>query len=104
MHIPRAFADLIKRDPPYNLFNNCHGRFFEAKEQDEYARVLRHDVPGSRASESLKQNKHSLCMLRRGYIHAYCPGPEKQAECAVLNRITWDRDKKLPDFEHESED
>ncbi|NTV75605.1 MAG: site-specific DNA-methyltransferase [Holophaga sp.] len=88
-HLPRAFADLIILDPPYNLSKNFHGHHFKGKEKDEYAdyfgTILDAVLPALKPGGTLyvcsdwKTSMHIASLLEN--------------RLCVRNRITWEREK-----------
>ena len=88
-HLPRAFADLIVLDPPYNLFKNFHGHVFEGKEQDEYAEyfgmILNAVLPALKSNGTVY-----VCSDWKTSMHI---APVLEDRLCVRNRITWEREK-----------
>lgn len=87
--MPKAFADLIIIDPPYNLRKDFHGFTFNASADESYLAYLRSWFP--RIVSMLKPNG-SL------YICGdwKCTSQLQQVmneNLTVLNRITWQREK-----------
>ena len=87
--LPKAFADLIVIDPPYNLFKNFNGHVFRGKDQNEYAEyfgmVLDAVLP------TLKPNGTVyVCSDWKTSMHI---APVLERRLCVRNRITWEREK-----------
>jgi site-specific DNA-methyltransferase (adenine-specific) len=87
--LPRAFADLLVIDPPYNLDKNFHGFSFVETDDDAYFAYLESWFP------------RILATLRDGGSVYLC-GDWKSSSClyqvmkknaTVRNRIVWQREK-----------
>lgn len=87
--LPRAFADLIILDPPYNLSKDYNGHLFKEKESDAYQRwftaVLEQVAPCAKPDATIyvcADWKTSLLIapLLDQFFH-------------IQNRITWEREK-----------
>ena len=87
--LPKAFADLIILDPPYNLSKNFHGHIFKGTEKDEYARyfglVLDSVLP------TLKPN--GTLYVCSDWKTSMQIAPILEELLCVRNRITWEREK-----------
>lgn len=87
--VPDGFADLIIIDPPYNLSKNFNGMKFASRSQEGYDEYLATWFPA--VCKKLKSNG-SLYMCGDWK----CTSSLQRAierELAVLNRITWQREK-----------
>ncbi len=88
-HLPKAFADLIVLDPPYNLFKNFHGHVFKGKETDEYigyfGKVLDAVLPALKPSGTVY-----VCSDWKTSMQI---APVLEDRLCVRNRITWEREK-----------
>lgn len=87
--VPDNFADLIIIDPPYNLSKNFNGMKFASRSQENYDEYLSEWFP--LVCKKLKSNG-SLYMCGDWK----CTSSLQRAierELAVLNRITWQREK-----------
>ena len=88
-HLPKAFADLIILDPPYNLSKNFHGNHFKGKEKDEYAdyfgTILDAVLPALKPGGTLY-----VCSDWKTSMHI---APLLEERLCVRNRITWEREK-----------
>jgi len=87
--LPRAFADLVILDPPYNLTKNYNGRVFQAKEAEAYSTwfddVLLTLMPLLRPTATVYacsdwRTSTLIFPVLDKYFH-------------VRNRITWEREK-----------
>ncbi len=86
---PRAFADLIVIDPPYNLDKDFHGFSFRASDDDAYYEYVRSWLPLLLA-----------CLKPTGSVYACGDWRSALPLCramketlVVRNRITWQREK-----------
>lgn len=88
-YLPKAFADLIVLDPPYNLFKNFHGHVFKGKGKDDYAEyfimILDAVLPALKADGTIY-----VCSDWKTSMHI---APVLEDRLCVRNRITWERDK-----------
>ena len=87
--VPDNFADLIIIDPPYNLSKNFNGMKFASRSQENYDEYLSEWFP--LICKKLKSDG-SLYMCGDWK----CTSSRQRAierELAVLNRITWQREK-----------
>ena len=87
--LPKAFADLIIIDPPYNLTKDFHGFTFKSSSQDQYIDYLRSWFP---QVVSLLKPNGSLYLCGDWK----CTSALQQVmteNLTVLNRITWQREK-----------
>jgi site-specific DNA-methyltransferase (adenine-specific) len=88
-YLPKAFADLIIIDPPYNRSKNFSGMKFSQKEDDVYLEYLRSWFP--QVVELLKPNGSLyLCGDWKCTSALYLVMKE---HLTVMNRITWQREK-----------
>ncbi|MDO5773795.1 MAG: DNA methyltransferase [Spirochaetales bacterium] len=87
--VPDSFADLIIIDPPYNLSKNFNGMKFASRSQENYDEYLATWFP-------------LVCRKLKSGGSLYMCGDWKctsslqraiEKELAVLNRITWQREK-----------
>jgi site-specific DNA-methyltransferase (adenine-specific) len=88
-YLPKAFADLIILDPPYNLSKNFHGQVFKGRQQNEYAEYFSSilDV----VLPTLKPNGTVyVCADWKTSMHI---APILEERLHVRNRITWEREK-----------
>jgi site-specific DNA-methyltransferase (adenine-specific) len=86
---PRAFADLIVIDPPYNLDKDFHGFSFRASDDDAYYEYVR-----SWLSPLLACLKPTGSVYACGDWRSALPLYRAMKECLVVrNRITWQREK-----------
>ena len=87
--LPRAFADLLIADPPYNLAKDYHGNAFLPKSWDQYREYTRSWL------------KKALPLLKPGAsVYVCCDwkssliiGEVLHEFLMVQNRITWQREK-----------
>ncbi|MCM1079265.1 MAG: site-specific DNA-methyltransferase [Bacteroidales bacterium] len=87
--LPKAFADLIIIDPPYNLSRKFGKQYFSKKTEEEYESYLRSWLPT--VCRKLK-NDGSLYLC--GDWHCTSILQRVLAEnLHIINRITWQRDK-----------
>lgn len=88
-YLPKAFADLIVLDPPYNLFKNFHGHVFKGKEKAEYAEyfaiILDAVLPALKPNGTVY-----VCSDWKTSMHI---APVLEDRLCVRNRITWEREK-----------
>ncbi len=88
-HLPKAFADLIVLDPPYNLFKNFHGQVFKGKEKEEYAEyfgmILDAILPALKPNGTVY-----VCSDWKTSMHIALVLEDR---LCVRNRITWEREK-----------
>ncbi len=87
--LPRAFADLIIIDPPYNLDKNFHGNSFSARTNAEYTDYIESWLPAVLE-----------CAKKDATVYVCCDWKASSAIFSVLekhttirNRITWQREK-----------
>jgi site-specific DNA-methyltransferase (adenine-specific) len=87
--LPRAFADLIILDPPYNLFKNFHGHVFKDRVGNEYASyfaaILDATLPALKPNGTVY-----VCSDWKTSMHI---APVLEDRLCVRNRITWEREK-----------
>lgn len=88
-NLPRAFADLMIVDPPYNLDKNFSGRKFTKMTDEEY--LVYTEAWLSQALPLLKPEAsvYVCCDWRSSMI----VGPVLEKHLRVRNRITWQREK-----------
>jgi len=88
-YLPKAFADLIVLDPPYNLSKNFHGEVFKERGRNEYADyfgvVLETVLPALKPNGTLY-----VCSDWKTSMHI---APVLEDRLCVRNRITWEREK-----------
>jgi site-specific DNA-methyltransferase (adenine-specific) len=88
-YLPKAFADLIILDPPYNLLKNYHGHVFKKKDKEEYAEyfgmILDAVLP------ALKPN--GTVYVCSDWKTSMYIAPVLEDRLCVRNRITWEREK-----------
>ena len=88
-YLPKAFADLIIIDPPYNLTKNFNGFTFKSSSENQYVDYLRSWFP---QVVSLLKPNGSLYLC--GDWKCTAALQQVMAEnLTVLNRITWQREK-----------
>jgi site-specific DNA-methyltransferase (adenine-specific) len=87
--LPRAFADLIFLDPPYNLTREFHGYRFRASSKEHYVAYLQSWFPA--VVDLLKPNG-SLYLCGDWKCTAALQQVMEE-NLTVLNRITWQREK-----------
>lgn len=88
-YLPKAFADLIVLDPPYNLFKNYNGNVFKGKEKDEYSNYFRTILDA--VLPALKEDGTIYaCSDWKTSMHI---APILEERLCVRNRITWEREK-----------
>lgn len=87
--LPKAFADLIIIDPPYNLDKDFHGNTFHARTNSEYTEYIESWLPSVLS-----------CAKPDASIYICCDWKSSSAIFSVLdkyttikNRITWQREK-----------
>lgn len=87
--LPRAFADLIIIDPPYNLAKNFHGQVFKESSNEQYTKYVESWLPPLLS-----------CAKKTASIYICCDWKSSNAIFSVLekhafirNRITWQREK-----------
>jgi site-specific DNA-methyltransferase (adenine-specific) len=87
--LPKAFADLIILDPPYNLSKNFHGHVFKGKENGAYAEyfsmILDSILPALKPNGTLYVCSDWKTSMRIA--------PVLEDRLCVRNRITWEREK-----------
>jgi len=87
--LPRAFADLLVLDPPYNVSKNYSGNVFKEKEQSEYrewfATVIELVKPCLKPTATVY-----VCSDWRTSLLV---APVLEREFHIRNRITWEREK-----------
>jgi site-specific DNA-methyltransferase (adenine-specific) len=87
--LPKAFADLIIIDPPYNLTKNFHGLKFASDSDENYLEYLRSWFPQIAAmlkpSGSLYLCGDWKCTAQLQQVMS--------ENMHVMNRITWQREK-----------
>jgi len=87
--LPRAFADLVILDPPYNLTKNFNGHVFHAKEREAYrtwfGEVISSLVPLLRPTATVY-----ACSDWQTSTLIF---PILETHFRVRNRITWEREK-----------
>lgn len=88
-HLPKAFADLIIIDPPYNLDKNFNGFHFKASDDAAYVDYLRSWMPA--VVELLKPN--GSLYLCGDWKSTAALQQVMEENLTVLNRITWQREK-----------
>lgn len=88
-NLPRAFADLMIADPPYNLDKDFGGRKFTRMTDEEY--LVYTETWLSQALPLLKPEAsvYVCCDWRSSMI----VGPVLEKHLRVRNRITWQREK-----------
>lgn len=88
-NLPRAFADLMIADPPYNLDKDFSGRKFTKMTDEEY--LVYTEAWLSQALPLLKPEAsvYVCCDWRSSMI----VGPVLEKHLRVRNRITWQREK-----------
>lgn len=88
-HLPKAFADLIVLDPPYNLSKNFSGYHFKGKEAKEYSEyfgmILDAVLPALMPNGTIY-----VCSDWKTSMHI---APVLEDRLEVRNRITWEREK-----------
>jgi site-specific DNA-methyltransferase (adenine-specific) len=88
-YLPRAFADLVILDPPYNVTKNFNGKVFQAKEADAYrtwfSEVIEVLAPLLKPTATIY-----ACSDWRTSTLIF---PILDAHFQVRNRITWEREK-----------
>src|SRR5262249_3714372 len=87
--LPRAFADLVILDPPYNLTKNYNGRVFHAKEAESYANWF-DDVIASLTPLLRPTATVYVCSDWQTSAVVF---PVLDKHLHVRNRITWEREK-----------
>jgi len=88
-YLPKAVADLVVLDPPYNLSKNFHGHIFRGKQTEEYAcyfsQILDAVLPLLKPDGTL----YVCSDWRTSMVIA----PLLEERLQVRNRITWEREK-----------
>ncbi len=87
--LPKAFADLIIIDPPYNLTKDFNGAKFKARSNDAYLEYLRSWFPA--IVRSLKPN--GSLYLCGDWKSSSALQSVMEEHLIILNRITWQREK-----------
>lgn len=87
--LPKAFADLIIIDPPYNLSRDFHGFKFKAISHDAYLEYLRSWFP--QIVKCLKPN--GSLYLCGDWKNTSALQQVMNEYLTVINRITWQREK-----------
>lgn len=87
--LPKAFADLIIIDPPYNLTKDYNGAKFKARSNDAYLEYLRSWFPA--IVRSLKPN--GSLYLCGDWKSSSALQSVMEEHLITLNRITWQREK-----------
>ena len=87
--LPRACADLLIADPPYNLDKIFHGRKFRRVSDDEYETYTEAWLSAALPLLKPDASVYVCCDWRSG--PAVCRVLEKHLH--VRNRITWQREK-----------
>lgn len=87
--LPRAFADLIIIDPPYNLNKDFHGNKFRKSNDDEYEKYTEEYI--EKIIPLLKENAslYVCCDWESSMVI----GRVLKKYLNVQNRITWQREK-----------
>jgi site-specific DNA-methyltransferase (adenine-specific) len=88
-YLPRASADLLVLDPPYNLTKDFDGHLFKEKEAEDYSAWF---------SEVVRLLKPALKSTATVYVcsdwrTSILIAPVLERSFHVRNRITWERDK-----------
>lgn len=89
LHLPKAFADLIIIDPPYNLSKDFSGMKFKEMTHERYLDYLRTWFP---AVVSLLKSNGSLYLCGDWKCSAALYTVMSE-HLTVINRITWQREK-----------
>ena len=87
--LPKAFADLIIIDPPYNLDRNFNGFKFKSSNQDSYVAYLQSWFP--QVVSLLKPN--GSLYICGDWKCTMALQQVMEENLHVLNRITWQREK-----------
>lgn len=87
--LPKAFADLIVLDPPYNLSKNYHGNLFKEKEKEDYLDYFR-DILDAVLPTLKEDGTLYVCSDWKTSMHI---APLLAERLYVRNRITWEREK-----------
>jgi len=87
--LPRAFADLLIVDPPYNLDKNFHGNSFRSRSSSEYREYVESWLPAVLACAKPDASVYICCDWKSS---ASVFGALED-RCVVRNRITWQREK-----------
>jgi site-specific DNA-methyltransferase (adenine-specific) len=87
--LPRAFADLLIVDSPYNLYKNFHGLKFSMSGDEAYSEYLKSWFPA--VMRTLKPTGSVyICGDWRSSLSLCQIMPQ---HCIVRNRIVWEREK-----------
>jgi len=87
--LPRAFADLIIVDPPYNITKNYHGNRFGASSEEEYREFTRRWLDAVLPCLKPNGTVYVCCDWQSGMIIS----DELQNNLCLRGRITWQREK-----------
>jgi len=87
--LPKAFADLVIIDPPYNLDKDFHGNGFRSRSSEAYAEYIESWLPAVLACAKPDASVYVCCDWKSS--SAIFDVLEKR--CVVRNRITWQREK-----------
>jgi len=87
--LPRAFADLLVIDPPYNLDKDFHGNSFRARSNGEYAQYIASWLPAVLACAKSDASVYICC----DWKSSPAIFGELEKHCVIRNRITWQREK-----------
>lgn len=87
--LPKAFADLIIIDPPYNLDKDFHGNTFRSRTNSDYSQYIESWLPSVLACAKPDATIYICCDWKSS--SAIFDVLEKHA--IVRNRITWQREK-----------
>lgn len=87
--LPKAFADLIIIDPPYNIFKNFNGQVFRGKGRNEYVEYFGMILDAVLPSLKPKGTVY-VCSDWKTSMHI---APILEDRLCVRNRITWEREK-----------
>lgn len=87
--LPRAFADLVIIDPPYNLDKDFHGNNFRSRSNAEYEQYIASWLPAVLACAKSDASVYICC----DWKSSPAIFGELEKLCVVRNRITWQREK-----------
>jgi len=87
--LPKAFADLIIIDPPYNMDKAFHGNTFHSLSTDAYTEYLESWLPGVLACAKPDASVY-ICGDWKSSASIFTV---LEKHCLVKNRITWQREK-----------
>ncbi len=87
--LPRAFADLLIADPPYNLSKNFHGERFARMGDAEYAAYTEHWLDLALPLLKPDASVYVCCDWRTSLVI----GPILARRLVLHSRITWQREK-----------